>query len=67
MNILDQVKEMQILIGKCFGDAEKANKGFVTAGIRLRKRMKQIIADACEVRKSVIQTRKKMEKTDEVE
>lgn len=67
MSILDQVKKIQILIGKCFSDAEKADKGFVTAGIRLRKQMKQIITDAHEVRKLVIQTRKEIEKTDEAE
>lgn len=55
--ITKQLEAMQLLIASSFDDAKKADKQFVTAGIRLRKQMKEVIEKANEIRKSVIEVR----------
>lgn len=59
--VFEKVRDLQTLIGTCFDNARKADSGFVTAGIRLRKQMKEVIEGAMGVRKSVIEARKEKE------
>ena len=59
--ITKQLETMQLLIASSFDNARKADKGFVTAGIRFRKQMKELIQQAHEVRKTVIEVRKKLD------
>lgn len=56
--ITKQLEKMQLLITSSFDNARKADNGFVTAGIRFRKQMKELIKQANEIRKMVIDVRK---------
>lgn len=59
--ITEKMIEVHYRIGDSFDDAKKADNGFRTAGIRLRRQMKKAIKTCKEIRKLVIEVRKEIE------